>query len=184
MKASPILRTTVMLATGLLATIQLNNAQASNAITTEMVFHKNEWMPVCNLAPVECSAEKVERHVVEARIVNGKVMPFMTLATVTIRPDGSNSPVEVRPVRTVPAGQRVAVIKVNGTYMPYMEMEAVAVTAEGAATDNIAVVAPAKHTGAEGRVFTISARKTFDSLVNLLAERAMHFFKSLFAVNG
>lgn len=174
MKAPSILRSALTLFAGLMATIQVSNALATNIETTEMVFYKNEWLPVYNLEPVECTAEKTEGQLMEARIVNGKVMPYLELAAVTIRPDGNYSPEEVRPVRlksTLPAGQRMAVVKVNGIYMPYMELDAVAVTAEGADADHLAIEEAAKHSGAEGRVFTISARKTFDSLINLLVNR-------------
>jgi len=176
MKTTSISNLALAVVVAVFASFQVSAAVAASGNKTEMIKHKNEWMPLYQLPEVEVTAAAVQ--LVEAKEVNNKIIPVVQLKEVVVKATGA---VDVEPVTIQPAkpqGYRLEARKVNGSYMPVNDLAAVTVVSEVADKEPVAVV---KHEGKqtnEKKVFTISARKSFDMIVNLMVEKAMGFMKS------
>lgn len=176
MKTTSIPNTILTLVVAVFATIQVNSAVAAANKKMNAVMYHNSWIPACTMDAVEITAEKSAASLVEGTEYKGEVIPAVNMPVVTIRANGNYTPEDVQPVtvETVrPAGNRVAVAKVNGTYMPAMLMAPVTISAAAQATDEVAVVETPQAKSSEQPVFTISARKTFDVLVNIVVDKVL-----------
>lgn len=178
MKTTSISNFALTVVVAVFASIQVSAAVAASGNKTEMVKHNNEWMPVYHLPEVAVTA--TSQKLVEAKEVNGTIMPVVHLQEVMVTASGSFDPADVQPIAvepTKPEGFRVEAKKVKGVYMPVNEMAAVTITAEAPVDEQVAVNQPVNTQGKDNKVFTISARKSFDVVVNLMVEKAMDLMK-------
>ena len=182
MKATSISNTVLTLVVAVFATIQVNSAFASANVKTEAVLYNNTWIASSNLEAVEISAERIGGSMVQAVEYKGSVIPASDMATVTIKANGAYTPEDVQPLTIEPIaqkGQRVEVRKVNGEYVPYMEMAPVTISASASASDETAVTEKSPAETEEAQVFNISARKTFDVLVNIVVDKFVDLVHNL-----
>ena len=182
MKATSISNTVLTMVVAVFATIQVNSAFASANVKTEAVLYNKTWIPSSNLDAVEISAERTGGSMVQAVEYKGSMIPSSDMAAVTIKADGFYTPADVEPITVEPIaqkGQRVEARKVNGEFVPYMEMAPVTISASASASSETAVTDKAPAQTTESQVFNISARKTFDVLVNIVVEKFLDLVHNL-----
>ncbi|MFN8152722.1 MAG: hypothetical protein U0Y08_00370 [Bacteroidia bacterium] len=187
MKTTSIPNAVLTLVVAVFTTIQVNTAFATASVRTNAVRYNQTWIPSSNLDAVEISAARTNSTVVGVAEYKGALIPAENLAAVTIKATGQYTPEDVQPVTVEPIaqkGQRVEVRKVNGEFVPYMEMAPVTISATAQTSSETAVVEKAPAQTEETPVFTISARKTFDVLVNLVVDKVMDIVHDLLGSSG
>ena len=180
MKTTSIPNTVLAMVVAVFTTIQVNSAIASTSKRVEAVRYQNTWIPSVELKAVEITATRTKAVLSSAVEYKGDIIPSVQMADVKIKASGVYTPEDVAPlaVGEPKHGQyRMEVAQVNGVYMPTSNMAPVTISA---GSQDIAVKADdAENTTTSRGIFQARARKTFDVVVNYMAEKANNLLRSL-----
>ncbi len=183
MKTTLIPNAVLLLTAFAFTTIQLNAAVVAKGTMVETVKYENTRIPSITLKEVEVSSSPVSTGIFEAVNYNGELIPSIQLSEVSINASGNyniNDIPESMVIKPATKGQRVPVVNYKGEFIPSFQLGEVNIV--GDKINNTAVLqtepAPANTKG----IFNVSARQTFDVLINFVVEKGGRIVRHFFPV--
>jgi len=163
-------------------TIQLNAAVVSGGAKVETVEFRNERIPSITLREVQVTPGSVSHEIFEAVYYQGQFIPSIQLSEVTVKISGdyNNDMPEKMIVKPTTKGQQVKVVNYKGEFIPSINLVEATIVGDRIMDAEVAK-AESSPTNTKG-VFNLSARQTFDVLINFIVEKGSSIIRHIFPV--
>lgn len=179
MKTTLIPNAALTLVVAVFTSLQVSSAFAGSNTKTEAVLYENKWIPSLDLKEVEISASRGNGAVCELKMYKGKFTPTVQLNEVTINASGIYGPNDVPEfafVKPVSKGKKVDAVLYNGQFIPSIQLAEVTISSNRIASSQV----PDDATkSASPSVFHVSARQTFDMIVNYMVDKSSNVLRHL-----
>lgn len=185
MKTTMIPNAVLLLIVSVFTSLQLKAAITNAGTVVEAGIYNNKWIPSITLKEVKISGNPDLNEMNDKREIENNISVPLQLNYLYNRNSNSYDFLDV-PERMVElpkySGQTVGVVKYKGEYIPSINLSEINIIGERISSNQPG--SPSANSNAESRLFRLSARQTFDVLINYVVEQGLGILRHIFPVTN